>query len=737
MALTEITVLPSAVNVGTGWTNTGGAASLQAALADSSDATYGASPVYAASSSVASTGGYTYRGTPLSIAFTDIPVSATQRIEHIRVTVRGQGNTLLPGSSYTAAANWIAELSNSNNVGVSGISTFTGSSPDNGGTYQTAKATTSTITPNGVVLSGTAVRLEASTGSTTRPLTPAEFNSLNLVIASNDGGQNLVTSQVSFSDFTLTALVNTQPVVSNVSPSTAQVTPTPVVNWTVTDPEDANVGTKYQVKIFSAAQYGAVGFSADTSTATWDSGLVTGGATSVTVGTALADGSTYRAYVTVYDSSNWQSAWAFSTFTVSLTVPNVPDLTAALDTPNLRVQLLVQGHDNLFTGVQADFETAFVSADIFASTGGWGVSQSSAFALRGTYSMLLTMSGTANPTGYFLGPVNVRNGSGKGWAVVPGQTYTFRMSARAAATARTFAVTMLQYVDATTSTATSQTSNVLTDAVGSWTTGSVSFTIPAGINYIELNLNIAATPAASELHYIDQMQWALGTAGQTPWVPGGFLQSGTYFALIERSLDSGATWSKIRSANGTTTAVPSGVTSSTPGAVTVYDYEVPLNISTVQYRVRFVGIPYGASASAAGSNSTTQNVGALTSQDWYIKSTANPLTVVALLRVVDSHKIKIQGQQGVYYALGRRKPIVIVDVISGDDGEVSFDLLSQAEYNALHTVLIEPYTLLLQSPFNGDQWYIRPTNERAMVRENNTSTYWTGSFSYVEVDSGV
>lgn len=122
-----------------------------------------------------------------------------------------------------------------------------------------------------------------------------------------------------------------------VQPSTTATAPTgtvtttalPDVSWTFSDSE-SEAQSYYRVKVFTAAQYGAAGFDPETAVAAWDSGAVPSVDTTTTVGDYLADG-TYRVYVktakTINGAAFW-SAWSYSAFTVSLTKPTAPTLTA-------------------------------------------------------------------------------------------------------------------------------------------------------------------------------------------------------------------------------------------------------------------------------------------------------------------------------------------------------------------------------------------------------------------------
>lgn len=121
-------------------------------------------------------------------------------------------------------------------------------------------------------------------------------------------------------------------------------TTTPTVTWTHTPGSDAPTGqTKYRVKVFTAAQYGAGGFDPATSTPDYDSGILTGAATSLVVA-SLTNSTTYRAYVqtaqTTLGVDQW-SDWAYSGFSISVTPANILSVVGTADSTNGRNQVVV------------------------------------------------------------------------------------------------------------------------------------------------------------------------------------------------------------------------------------------------------------------------------------------------------------------------------------------------------------------------------------------------------------
>lgn len=153
-------------------------------------------------------------------------------------------------------------------------------------------------------------------------------------------------------------------VVASVAPTVAVNYPSgsyisdssPVVGWTFT-----GTGTQqrtFQLKVFSLAQYNAGGFDPATSTAVYDSGEVaTAIARTQRVGTALSNGTSYRAYMRVSDTNSIYSTWAYTEFLLMLTAAPAPLIEAQVGTDYnsgvRNVSLTVQGVSNMLSASQS------------------------------------------------------------------------------------------------------------------------------------------------------------------------------------------------------------------------------------------------------------------------------------------------------------------------------------------------------------------------------------------------
>lgn len=122
------------------------------------------------------------------------------------------------------------------------------------------------------------------------------------------------------------------PVVVGTAPSSPVSTTTkPTVTWSWTPDSTYPTQERYQVRVFTAAEYGIDGFDPETSPCTWDSGVVLSPATTQQITDNLDNGVTYRAYIRaaaqVNGAPHW-SLWDDIQFTMSLSQPGAPTFAA-------------------------------------------------------------------------------------------------------------------------------------------------------------------------------------------------------------------------------------------------------------------------------------------------------------------------------------------------------------------------------------------------------------------------
>jgi hypothetical protein len=486
----------------------------------------------------------------------------------------------------------------------------------------------------------------------------------------------------------------------------------------------------YQLKIFSSAQYGAGGFDPETSTATWDSGVVAlsvnaGNTFQVTPGVDLANGITYKAYVKVRQavdgmwSNNGPGAWRLgSAFTVVLDAPAQATITAAADDANARITVTAQGRDNELTKNQADIET---------DTTGWAaganttISRITSTAAHGSASLQLRSvaagaTSATTPTGL------------SGIPVVGSKQYTAIANIRriSATANRNGRIDIAWYTAAGALISTSTGSSVA-DNNTDWVAQTVcTATSPSNAAFATIILNVLTPTAANEDHAFDQISFAPGAS--TTWTRGGFVTS-TQVIFVERSVDAGVTWTAVR--NGTV------IDPGTGQQVIVQDYEAPPGTST-QYRARSVSYENGISNPLVGPNSATASATSTptTSTGWWLKDPQDSTRNMVIDVYSETWNTEEDEEMAVYKPLGRTYPVVVSDVIHGRDGRLELEFTSLASITAFRLLRSGQRPLLLQRVYAGlnEQKYIR-LGRKLSVKESNTNPIlYQASIDYVEVD---
>lgn len=177
------------------------------------------------------------------------------------------------------------------------------------------------------------------------PWTQSNFNSVLIeVIGAPVSGSGAGTLQVFevYADLD----VNSAPVtVASAPTGTVTLSTRPPTVFTYTD-VDGDQMTAYEIAYFTSTQYGIGGFNPATSPAYFRSGTRYASsppAAGYTPTVDLENSGTWRAYVRVaqqgFTSTTGWSDWAFSQFTMGVTLPVQPTLVATLESGNRRVKL--------------------------------------------------------------------------------------------------------------------------------------------------------------------------------------------------------------------------------------------------------------------------------------------------------------------------------------------------------------------------------------------------------------
>ena len=499
------------------FTISGGAASAYAALADSSDSTY----ITRTSTTVPAA--YEMEMETFSLASTEKVVSVNLR------------------AKFNVGTNGIVQLS----LGV--ITDRNGRTVYYSVPY-TKQKTFSTATVDASLYLATAPNGAAWTQTLLDNLV-VKF--LDGATATGDRGQLL--------EVYVDVLTTAQPTVT-VNAPTGTITDTsfPAVTWTYAD-TDGDVQAAYQIKIFTAAQYGASGFSAETSVPLLDTGVIVSTNNGQSLEVDLPNSTTYRAYVKVsqlVNGLNYWSEWAYSQFTMGIDSPATPSITAYYDSIDGAVVVTIYGRTNILTVNQASLETDTTG---WAASSNCAIARSTSEASIGSASLRLTASATgdmiANTTTYIT--------------VLANTAFSATADFKSAATARSCSVGIEWFNSSNTSLGRvfGTGSN---DSTSAFSTKTITATAPATAAYAQVLVKVASA-ASAEVHYVDKIAFHAGSSPN--YTKGGF--SDFYFD-VERTDDLGVTYSPIRN---------SPVTANSAQVATLNDYEVPLG-SVVYYRAK-------------------------------------------------------------------------------------------------------------------------------------------------------
>lgn len=526
-------------------------------------------------------------------------------------------------------------------------------------------------------------------------------------------------------DVWLEVETNVIPTATTILPASNVTTTTrPIVKATYND-SDNDISKSCQFKIFSAAQYGIGGFNPASSPNTWDSGVVSQGVFNLQVignltpNVDLTNGTTYKVYVQLVQSVDSKvGAWTAGTaFAMAISAPAQPVLTATVDDANARITLAFQGRDNLLSYNDSSFETSVAGYTQTNATLSRVTSQSRDAAAS------MQLSSTAG------GNMAATSATGtNGVPVIANQTYEALASVKSAVSVRSCRIDIIWYTAAG---ATISTSNgtAANDATGGWTQIVCAATAPGTAAFAAVVVNVLATGAAAEVHFVDQV--SIAPLSSTVWSLGGFNVAGTTY-IIEKSVDAGVTWSALRGS-----AFAAVITTQ---AMTIYDYEA-LPAQSTQYRARVSGVSPVSGSTVTGINSATATATSNPTMGapytgWYLKDPLDATQNQAIDFNGTSFDTVQHEEMAVYKPLGRSKPLIVTDVIRGEDGELHVECDTLAKSLAFEAIRNQQHTLLLQRAYaDPKQWYIRLRDDMSKVITNHVPPLYQYKVKYVEVDA--
>jgi hypothetical protein len=676
-----------------GWFNNGGAASLPAALADDNDTTAARLPATSIPNSYFRVG---------LTALSALPALAQIRYVSVRARVV---ETPPAGDSF------FCQVFTSNAYGQAGVGPGGGVSqmPGPNMTAVTTNVTVGTLpnNPSGASwqaadLAGTSI-LIAYTSPPSAPgaasAQTADVFELYVDVSYNQAPTFSITSAATFA------------------------TSRPTFTGTYSDPE-GDGQERIWVKVFTAAQVTAWGGTPapDTTTPFLDLGERYSGTPSVTAASDIPDGS-YWLYAKVADvgSSGRYSAYATQSFIVATAGPAVPTITATADPTNARNIISVQGSTNMETQNQADVETNTTG---FVAITNNTITRSTTVAANGLASLRMSSTAAGTMTAGTLSGLS-------GVLVRANAVHTAFAKIRAGASARTCRLGLNFYDLSGTQIGTTTWSAAATDSTSAWTTFTLTTTTPVNAVYAQRVFEVQSTGGAAELHYVDM--GGLWPTSSTAWTRGGLPFGSAQSYIVESSDDGGTTWQPIRG-SPFLLLLPYSVWVNSPAidayyqTASFFDYEAQAGVARI-YRAR-TSAPneLGVTVTSAASGSTSPLI--FSPANWILKDPITPTN--SMLRVIlQFGKEALEERMGIFYALGRPRPITTADAISGWNGDMTLVSTTAAAMASIEQLLRVQNPLLLQSA-NNEHRYIRMT---ARGRERRGGAYYRHyPCTFVEVD---
>lgn len=499
-------------------------------------------------------------------------------------------------------------------------------------------------------------------------------------------------------------LVNVQPTITVDAPTgTITDTSRPAISWTYTD-SDGDAQTAYEVRVFTAAQYGATGFDPATSTAVWDSGAQTSTDPGTTPGTDLTNSVVHRAYVRAghaLSSTTFYSAWGYAQFTMGYDSPPAPDLTAAYQSASNRVNVTAVGHTNLLSVEDATLAT---TAGTWAAISGCSVARTTAYGLSGSSSLAITntSAGTMSArTGLYAIPTD-------------GQQVAARCDVRPDGSARTVRM-LLRWHNAANTLLSTTTGSNFTETGAAWTSISVVGTPPSGATQVQVGVEIVSA-ASAEVHYVDKI--ALHNGSTAYWSPGGLYDA--QIILVERSTDDGVTWETLDTADAANATQTAYVT----------DYAAERD-TTNQYRARVIG--YSGESAVASPYATGAAAWVPNDGQWWFKADGDESLSVGGAMVIGPLQFEKSQNVSVFRPLGRSTPVVLSGDQYGLDGEYDIVVSGDAAWSDAEPLFMSwTGDVIVQDPF-GDTKRMRIVRRQFRVDGAAGAPRRVVSIGYVEV----
>jgi hypothetical protein len=487
---------------------------------------------------------------------------------------------------------------------------------------------------------------------------------------------------------------------------------TPLVTWSYTG---LDAQRDYRVRIFTEAVAAGGGFDPAVSTSVWDSGVVTSSiARSARVGTPLADSTAYRAYVIATSSTSVSSAWAYSSFLVSISPPLGPliqlrdEIWYGTNVPRVRMDILGQSNylsqdqANGAAGWEADASvTVDVQPDDSASQLLAGIKMTSTgTGLLSARTVLgsppVAPYGQAQP----LGPLS--------FPVIPGVVYTAVAQFKAPSTIRAARLSIRWYDadDGTGALIQQDDGGQVALTTTAYYPAFATFTAPVGAKLARVVVSVLGSLGVGEIYYVSRMAFAPGRS--TTWQQGGYATTQTI--QVQRSLDGGATW----------VVVVDRLKTDLYQQAIARDRLMPYD-TDVKYRA-FTVVDIGASSALSSQSSLVSTIN-LAPELWSVR---DPLDDDGeMIAYVTDYQRNDDEASSVHRPAGREYPVVDTEGPQAATGSMII-FVKQADIDTAVNVLRRTVPMIVQSP-RGEVFtarFIRRNYDVKALRHRNMTVTW-------------
>lgn len=448
----------------------------------------------------------------------------------------------------------------------------------------------------------------------------------------------------------------------------------------------------------------------------------------------LPNNRTYRAFVWVADDGAGtgtrfgdRTKVATLDFTTAVPLPPSPQagsITVTRDATKFVNKLTVQANNNILTANQSDLSSDLSGWEINANA---TIARTTNLGSNGINALQITVT-TAG-----FGSARTLSANGARLATTNSGNWTFMASVRSAAVSRSASLVVRWWDAANARVGADVTVGTVTTSTTAWTQISGTVAKPAGAVTCAVVITVNTVTGTNEVHYADAIGAFPGTV--STWSRGGLTDE--QYALVERSLDGGTTWSRfLIPGQGATPDYGRNALRllvATQSATT-YDTTLPPNAS-VRYRFSVMAQDLGYLVTSVTSTATTALSSPVTK--FLLRDPDDP--------VGDSFVVQISGdlgststeRQGSFSPLGREFPVILSDALGGEVWQVVFQTKSPAEYAEFEALRAKQKTLLFQDDMGGQYWVRIGPDRQATLRNSvsrKTNQYREINITLTEVD---